>query len=222
MNRLFIIAIAFVLLLFSCGRETPTPTVALSVRVREPDDTPVLGAAVQVDRKIAGRTSAQGVVETTVSGKEGRQISVTATCPEGCVASKVTATVTMRVLRPVGDNRAAPVPLTADLVCTPTEQQFVLVVKTDARTRIPVIAQGRIAGYTDEDGTAQTVIRGAVGEEIEVVLNTESSPELLPQFPSRRLFVPQTPKILVFEQQFKKQKKARRKKRRVQRGPHRI
>ena len=207
----------------ACNRTPTVERARLAITVRDPSGQPVPDATVQVDEKSVGQSDGNGTAETWVSGREGRRIQTAAVCPEGYRSDKsASKTVTFRLMKPVGDKAAASVPLRADLICTPTSQLFVLVVKTDRAEEIPVVAGGRVATRTDSEGAAQTVLGGAIGEELEVVLDTSDYPDLLPQSPSRRLVIPESPRILVFEQSFKTKKKPVRKRRHVQLGPKRI
>ena len=220
MIRICCAALLFVL---ACNRTPTEERARLTITVRDPSGQPVPDATVQVDGKTAGQSNGDGVTETWVVGREGRRIHTKASCPDGYRADKnATETVTLRLLRPVGDKAGATVPLRSDLICTPTSQLFVLVVKTDRSEEIPIVASGRVATRTDSDGAAQTVLGGTIGEELEVVLDTSDYPDLLPQSPSRRLVIPESPRILVFDQEFKTKKKPVRKRRHIQLGPKRI
>jgi hypothetical protein len=88
---------------------------------------------------------------------------------------------------------------------------------------LPVHALGRQVAVTDENGIAEVVLEGVPGEEIEVLLNTSEHPDLRPSMPSRRLVLPTSRQIFIFDQKFKTQK-ARRKRKRQRRylGPRRI
>lgn len=207
----------------SCNREPKVDAVALHISVKDLTGNPLPEIGVDVDNKRVGKTNEDGSLETIVSGREGRHVVVSAHCPEGFKAGpEASSDMTVRLLRPVGNEIGSPIPMDVVLICTPVSQQFALIVKTNQQKEIPIIAGGRPAGKTDLDGVAQTVLHGTIGEEIEVVLDTEDFPELLPKSPSRRIVIPETPQILVFEQDFQASKKGVRKKRRVQMGPKRI
>ena len=216
-------ALASLLLFVGCNRGQKIESVALLVTVSDLSNTPISDVAVSVDKKVSGLTDRSGVVTVPVTGTEGRPISVTARCPEGYRAGKGAETeLTLRILHPLGDAEAPPLPIAANLVCSKVTQQFVLVVRTNQSKELPIVVGGRTAARTDADGVAQTVLTGPIGEEIEVVLDTDDYPTLSPRSPSRRLVIPDTPQILVFDQDFKELKKAKRKKRPGRLGPRRI
>lgn len=207
----------------SCRGKPKAEMVALHVTVSDLMGDPLSDIGVEVDNKEAGKTNETGSLQANLTGKEGRHVAVSARCPEGFLSGReAAANVTLRFLRSIGNETAQPIPLHATLFCTPVSQQFVLIVKTNQQKEIPIIAQGRTAGKTDLDGAAQAVLSGPIGEEIEVVLNTEDFPELSPKSPARRIVIPAMPQILLFEQDFKVPPKGLRKRRSVQLGPKRI
>jgi hypothetical protein len=215
------------------GCETPPPpTVRLEVRVLDAEDGPVAGAAVQVNGSPIGSTDPRGTAVTRLEGPEGRRVSVSATCPDGFASKAPQAeTLIVRFLRPVylsardedGRPPAPFLPLRATKRCYPETQSFVLLVKTDERMSLPVTIHGQVVATTDADGVAQTVVSGAPGQDIEVLIDTSGQPDLRPEMPTRRLKVPETRQILVFEQNFKKiaSKRPRRFRKRIL-GPKRI
>ena len=210
------------LLAISCERTPPVESFQLLIGVRDLSGSPLANTSVTLENKAAGKTDANGNLRTTLHGKEGRRVSVHAQCGAGFrTGEKSSAHVTLRLLHAVGKKSDTPLPLTVDLTCIAVTQQFVLVVKTNQKEKLPIVVDGRAIGQTDADGVAQTVLSGPIGEEIEVVLGTDAYPALSPQSPSRRLVIPDTPQILIFEQDFRSAKPKKRKHRgRV--GPKRI
>jgi hypothetical protein len=215
-------AMAILVSMFGCSSQPKTESVTLQVTVSDLSNTPVEGATVTLDKRRAGKTDADGMLKTIVPGKEGKKITAAVSCPEGYRNGKeATADVTVRVSRPLAKGDGAPLPIFAKLVCVSVTQKFVLVVRTNQSRKIPVSVGGNVIVYTDLDGVAQTVQSGPIGEEIEVVLNTDECPELSPRSPVRRLVIPDTPQILIFEQDFVVPKK-KKKKRPAVLGPRRI
>ena len=174
-------------LCLSCSSSLSTPPTALLVTVRDPSGSPLPDAAVQVDGSPVGSSNSSGIVETRVPGPEGRRVTIAAVCPEGYKNGEESEVrVPVREMRSVSGERETAIPMRESLICIPTSQLFVLVVNTDQEKQLPILARGSVAAHTDSDGVGQTVIGGEIGEEIEIILDTSSHPELLPRSPSRR------------------------------------
>jgi hypothetical protein len=222
---------AWTALVVGCEAPSP-PTVRLDVTVLDVEDRPIAGAAVEVNGSPIGPTDDRGLSTARLKGPEGRQVSVSVTCPDGFDSKDPQPEkLIVRFLKPLqhlasdADGQVAEpfLPLRTTSRCQPQTQSFVLLVKTNDRANLPVTVHGRPVSTTDADGVAQTVIAGSPGQDIEVVLDTSGQPELRPEMPTRRLAVPDTRQIVVFEQNFKKlaPKKPRRSRKRVL-GPKRI
>jgi hypothetical protein len=211
----------------------PPRTVQLIATAVDPEGAPLAGAAVRIDERPVGVTDDLGQVKTRIRGPEGRRVRISADCPPAYTLDRSgPTTLTVRFLKSMISSETAEssasvneafLPLRSELRCDPENQSFVLLVKTNGHAGIPVTVGGRAVSVTDGDGVAQTVVTGPPGQEMEVVLDTSRLTDLRPSMPSRRLMVPKTRQILVFEQSFKKiaEKKKQTKRRRTL-GPRRI
>ncbi len=214
----------FSLIILVCCKSPPLiESVDLNIFVKDLSGEPIPEATVYLKQTSIGKTSKEGKLQTGLSGIEGQQFAVSVDCPDGykTLPSSSSSVVFRKLLKPEGNNMLV-IPLTATLTCSAITQKFVLVVKTDPPLEIPISTQGRVVDKISPEGVAQMLLSGQIGEEIEIVLNTESVPEVVPKSPTRRIVIPQDPQILVFEQSFKIQKKKQRKKPRRQLGPRRI
>jgi len=215
-----------VLAALACASPEAPPQVPLIVQVTDEAQAPVKGARISVDGTVDGETDAKGLRETRLSVPEGRNVSVQAHCPDGYRPQESKPQrVTCRYLHDMDGNRGRYLPLTAHFTCGLAEQSWVLLVKTNAKEGLPVKALGETVAQTDRDGVAQALITGAPGEEMDVVIDTASAPELRPKDPSRRVHVPAKKQILIFEQTFKTDRPRTRRHRRFgmrRLGPRRI
>ncbi len=195
----------------SCGRgagsAAETDPVPLVVLVRDHRRAPLAGAAIEIDGAVVGVTGGDGLLETALSGPDGRRVDVVLSCPEGLIpAGDSRREITVRRMRPVAavDDRLATVETC--FACAPAMREHLLVVRTDGRAGLPVLVNGEAAATTGPSGAAHVVVSRPPGEEIEVVLDTATNENLRPRSPSRRLRLPEEPRLILFDQRFDERK----------------
>lgn len=210
------------LLLLGCVRDKEQPSVPLRVNVFNERKKPVSGVTVFLDGKVWRRTDETGHLQKMLPGPEGRVVGISIQCPQGTVAQGGTKRdLLVRFLRPIdgGEN----VPLSVAFNCFSPTRKSVLLVRTQRPVSLPVHALGRQVAATDDNGIATVVIEGVPGDEIEVLLDTTAHPRLRPAMPSRRLLLPASRQIFVFDQTFETQRSRRKRmRRRRYSGPRRI
>jgi hypothetical protein len=212
-------------LLFGCSKEEFSQTVFLDVIVVDRAEQPVANSIVSIDGQRIGKTSALGQLRTPLGGPAGRVVQVKVECPGGLIPRREDIrTVPIRFFRPIEEKSKGWVPLKSRFKCVSKVSPSVLIVRADKQSNLPIEALGRNLSITDENGVAAAVIKGVPGDEIEIIIDTGSRPELKPTMPSRRLTIPANSQIFVFDQKFEKrsppQKKAPKAKKRS--GPRRI
>jgi hypothetical protein len=211
------------LMLSMCAAEREPVTAPLRVRVLSEDETPLKGARVHVDGRSVGVSDKQGWVKTELAGPGGRRCRVGVACPGDLVPrDRKQKIVSVRYLREIGRGVENLVPIEIGFTCVSPIKKSVLVVSADGRAALPIRALGRQIAITDRQGFAQTVIEGLPGDEIEVVIDTSENPKLRPRMPSRRLRLPGSSQIYIFDQKFILRASERKKGRKAHSGPRRI
>ncbi|MCP4606157.1 MAG: hypothetical protein GY847_37530 [Proteobacteria bacterium] len=220
--------IVFFVLTAIVGSCSPGPVsryVVLVVEVADLSDSPVAGTNVVIDGISMGATDESGRLKARLSGPEGRHVRVQINCPDRWEAQgEEIRDLPIRFLSRLDSPNKALASMDARFRCVQKMRKIVLLVRAENGPKLPVLALGHRIVSTDADGVAQTVLEGAPGDEIEVILDTSFNPELRPAMPSRRLTIPKMSQIVVFDQQFERRqaiKKAKRR-RRKRVGPRRI
>ncbi len=219
-NAFFILSV----IIGACSNDPAPQSVVLIIEVVDHNERPVPGTDVTIDGASIGATDESGHFQTRLSGPEGRRVHVQISCPDRWIAEDgETRDLSVRFLKRLDPRESAMAPMDARFKCVYRTRRIVLLVRTDQVPNLPVFALGAQIAATDAEGVAQAVLEGVPGDEIEVTLNTSENPELRPAMPSRRLTVPKTNQIIVFDQKFEKQQKNKLKRQRRKRGgPRRI
>jgi len=181
--------------------------VHLLVRVTDHRGLPLGGAGVIVDGAPPHATGEDGMVEIALSGPDGRLVDVELECPgDPAPSGNPRQQITLRRLLPVvpGGRRFAAVEI--GFVCVPARREHLLVIRAHGRSGLPVLVNGRAAAETGPSGAAHVVISRSPGEEIEVVIDTSGDGSLRPRSPSRRLRLPEDPRIILFDQRFEERR----------------
>jgi hypothetical protein len=212
-------------ILTACGQVSQPPSVTLNVTVSSPDNHPLSDVSIALDGLHSGKTSDRGNWSSNLSGPDGRRIKISVTCPSGWLPrNENPKEIVVRFMVPIGAPSSTPSPINTRFFCTPAISLSLLVVRTDGRAGMGIRGFGRQIATTNVDGIAQALLEGNPGSEIEITLDTNAYPRLYPQMPSRRLTIPPTSQILIFDQDFNEQPKRRKQKhrRRTKAGPRRL
>jgi hypothetical protein len=188
----------------ACAAE-PAPRLSIDLEIAVDDGAgqPVAGATIGSVGGQPGVTDARGKVALRLDGVLGQVVQLDLQCPTGTRAqAPPAARVVFRRLLELGAGAAAVPRQRVSFTCLPQQRPHLLVVRTDHRADLPVLVTGERTTATDVEGVAQLLLHGDVGDEIEVVIDTSSRPELRPAMPSRRLRLPTTSSFLIFDQRF--------------------
>lgn len=158
-------------------------------------------AKVTVEGRTLGDTDAQGVISTELHGREGQAVRVNVQCPKGYKGAVLPESVRLTKMRGLDDAAASPSTL-VEAICESELRNVVVVVQTKGGNALPVRVGTEPAGVTDAQGNAQILVRlDRDHTGIEVGLDTEARPELLPRNPSRTFSIGQNDAIVVYSEQ---------------------
>jgi hypothetical protein len=216
---------AVLLACWGCSAE-PADRLSIDLEVTVDDGAgqAVAGAAIDAGGEPIGTTDLHGRVAQRLRGAQGQVLPIGLRCPAGLRAREPRSSlVVFRRLLDLGAGAAAIPRQQITFACLPRTRAHLLIVRTDERVGLSVRVTGEAAVTTDAQGVAQLLLRGASGEEVEVVIDTSSQPALRPAMPSRRLRLPSTSSFLIFDQQFSERRPERPRRRRSRTGgPRRI
>lgn len=168
--------------------------------VARADELPLGGVRVSAEGVELGGTDAAGVLEATLTGSTGQQVSLGVECPSGFVAAEEPPRVTLQPLRRLEEGTGAR-SVQIRLACRPLERRGVLLVLAGEED-LPVEVDGREVARTDADGLAHVELGLAPQTSFEVVLRTEHAADLSPRNPPRSFTMPDADEVFVFEQSF--------------------
>ncbi len=190
----------------ACEDPAPPPTFPVTFLAESDPGTPLEGVQIRVAGAEPTATGADGSVRMELSGTEGTQVPVAATCPEGHRPAEALAPIVLRTTFGVG---GAPAPgLRVSISCPPTTRHGVVVVRAGGagsatRAGLPVIIEGREVARTDASGVAHVSLDMAPGQSFRVLLATATvSPTLRPQNPELTFVFPDADEIFAFDERF--------------------
>lgn len=194
-----------------CADDPPDRApVAVAVTVDDGDGAPVRGAEIAADGAGLATTDGSGRALLELPARAERALQLSVACPAGSAPDPPGARWSVPLgLRPLAADTARPRRQQVAFSCRPRARAHLLVVRTDGRVGLPVRITGRPAISTDAVGVALAVLRGAIDEEIEVLIDTSGAPELRPANPNRRLRLPATGRFLIFDQVFSERRSPR-------------
>lgn len=183
-------------------KKLPPEPYRVELRASTSDGAPLPGVEISINGKGAGTTGADGRLLRDVTGAEGTLLRVAAKCPPDSEPQSELPALRLARTKSLGASKSQP--LTAEVRCSPTHRDVVVVVKADRGARLPVLIDGKPVATTDDDGVAHVMLRRAAGEQkVEVSLNTASQAGLKPVSPSRTYDLAGRDAVVVlFEQSF--------------------
>ncbi|HKY34849.1 MAG TPA: hypothetical protein VJN18_02815 [Polyangiaceae bacterium] len=182
-------------------KKLPPEPYRVELRASASDGAPLAGVELSINGKAAGTTGADGRLLRDVTGAEGTLIRVGAKCPAG--SDPQSELPALRLARTKSISPSKSQALTAEVRCSPTHRDVVVVVKAERGSRLPVLIDGKPVATTDDDGTAHVMLRRAAGEgKVEVALDTAAQAGLKPVSPSRTYDLAGRDAVVLFEQSF--------------------
>lgn len=178
----------------------PPQPFQLYVRVESDPGRPVDGAVLSRDGKTIATTGADGRATLSLSGAEGAITDVAVRCPDGLQTP--VKPLSIRLTR-IADKSKAP---EYGIACPPTLRKVVVAIRADNGPNLPVMYLSKSVARTDASGAAHFALDVAPGGQFTVTLNTEESPKLKPQNPSKPFTVGQLDELVLFEQKFEAEK----------------
>ncbi|MEK6609282.1 MAG: hypothetical protein AABZ30_16625, partial [Myxococcota bacterium] len=161
------------------------------------------GLRVTAGGAALGATDASGFLRGAVRGFDGDRVTLALTPPPGLrVAGAAERTATLQVVAPLGGGTPLPQALRLRATLTPLERRYVVLVRTDGRSGLPVRVFDRVLGETDASGVTQLLLRAPPGDEITVSLDTRAQPRLRPANPTRVFRLADRDDAFVFRQDF--------------------
>jgi hypothetical protein len=179
----------------SAQPESDTPAYSLFIAAQTDGDEPLAGVRVSRQGVLLGSTEASGRVQLSLDGAEGDRVPLDIACPEGFVSPAEPVVVGLRHLGP-----GSPAP-TFEVACVPLLHSFVVGLRADQGTHLPVLHLGRPVGHTDALGVAHVLVRAPRQEQVSLTLDTSSRPDLRPQNPTLTFVAPDRDELVLFEQE---------------------
>ena len=166
----------------------PAPKFEIAVTVSSDPGRPMANAVITGASKELGKTGPDGKVVLSLAAREGDSLDLIVTCPAGFQSPPKAISVVFRKL-PDGQRPEYPA------VCPPTERAAVISVHVDVVdpkdqnfiANLPVNYIGKTYTRTDAGGAGHFVVPISPDEQLTVVLDTSSVPELVPKNPTATL-----------------------------------
>jgi hypothetical protein len=186
----------------ACATQKPPPEpYRVELRAAASDGRPLAGVELSINDKVAGTTGVDGRLLRDVTGAEGTLLRIGAKCPPDSEPQSELPSLRLARTKSISASRSQP--LTAEVRCSPTHRDVVVVIKAERGPRLPVLIDGKAVATTDDDGTAHVMLRRAAGEgKVEVALDTASQASLKPVSPSRTYDLAGRDAVVLFEQSF--------------------
>lgn len=164
-----------------CGGNQAPTLYPITLRVVS-DNRPMPGAAILLRDRELGRTDANGAFQMQTPGVEGTTVDLTIRCPDGFTSPAQPVAVVLRSTIALDRaQRGAGIETTAQ--CPPSQRIAAIVVRTPGRGNLPIQHNGREITRTDLQGVAHMIFRVAPRETIQLRINTDGYPQLVPRNP---------------------------------------
>lgn len=202
------IAVVGVLIVASCDDEPVAPPRYPFTFTARADRAPLEGVQIRVNGGVVGATNSEGVLRVDLTGPEGAQVRVEASCPEGHRDAAEPQTHTLRrvqSLDPATSARGIEVPF----ACPPEHRNAVVVVRTHEQGGVPVLVDGREITRTDPSGAAHVHLAMAPGTTFQVLLDTRHNERLRPRSPTQTFTVPDRDDVFLLDQRFEEEQPPR-------------
>ncbi len=172
----------------------PVPQHQIAITVTS-DGQPLTGVRVALEHHSEGVTDANGTALFTHQAPDGTRLKGGLTCPEGFTTSQNEFVVVLTQVRSMQTGKIAPIQ--EALVCTPTERDNVLLVRTGFPD-IGISVDGREVAKTDAYGVAHVLLRRPPAARIGVALDTSAHRYVKPVNPNTTLVAAEQDDVLVY------------------------
>jgi hypothetical protein len=182
---LAVVAVVPVALAVSACDPPPAPKFEIVVSVASDPGRPLANAAITGAGKELGKTGNDGTVTLALAAREGESLDIYVTCPAGFQSPPKPISVVFRKL-PDGKRPEYPA------ACPPTERAAVISVQVDVDdprdigyiANLPVNYLGSTYARTDASGAGHFVVPIGSDDQMTVILDTSSVPEMVPKNPT--------------------------------------
>ncbi len=159
---------------------------------------PLDGLAVKVDDRLVGRTDADGVVDLSLPGPEGRRVTVAVDPPSGFRGATETRSLVLdRLVR--ADGARARIEVATRFA--PLARNYVLLVDV-GEPALPVEIFGVQKGVTNSEGVAMMLVPGVPGDDLQVRVTRGDRRDLLPPALSHTFSLPDHASACVLDGRF--------------------
>jgi hypothetical protein len=200
-------AVVMLALVGGCEEERPPPTFRVTFTAHS-DGDPLAGVRIVADGQELGLTGVDGTLGVTLTGREGQQVTVNATCPAGHRPPEQLPLLTLRTFRPATEQAAAR-GIEMTISCPPAERLAAVVVRAQGGPDLPIVMRGREVARTDEQGVAHLLLKMRPNTTFQLQLDTSEQDKLRPQNPGFTFTLPDTDEIFLVNQRFQEERRRR-------------
>ena len=185
--------------LFALGCTPDTPErFDLRVTALSDEGLPLEGLAVKVDELLAGRTDADGLVDLTLPGPEGRRVTVAVDPPSGFRGATETRSLVLEHLVRADGARAR---IEVATRFAPLARNYVLLVDV-GEPALPIEIFGVQKGVTNSEGVAMMLVPGVPGDDLQVRVTRGGRRDLVPASLSHTFSLPDHASACVLDGRF--------------------
>jgi hypothetical protein len=156
------------------------------------------GLPVKIDDRLVGRTDADGIVDLSLPGPEGRRVTVAVDPPSGFRGATETRSVVLeRLVRADGARTRIEVATRF----APLARNYVLLVDV-GQPALPIEIFGVEKGVTNSEGVAMMLVPGVPGDDLQVRVTRGARRDLLPAALSHTFSLPDHASACVLDGRF--------------------
>jgi hypothetical protein len=191
------VSAALATLLFGCA---PDDGERFDVHVEALSDEgfPLEGLPVKIDDRLVGRTGADGVVDLSLPGPEGRRVTIAVDPPSGFRGATETRSIVLeRLVR--ADGARARIEVATRFA--PLARSYVLLVDV-GEPALPIEIFGVQKGTTNSEGVAMMLVPGVPGDDLQVRVTRGDRRDLVPASLSHIFSLPDHASACVLDGRF--------------------
>jgi len=199
--RIFVFGILANTALAACGDPPPPPAIAVVIRARADNGTPVGNVEIYMGPRLVAQTDIEGRAQLDVRGAEGETFSLQVKCPDGFRSPNAPLPV-----RNFGIGASAPPEY--GVTCHETRHTMVVAVRASDGPNLPVYYLGKEIARTDRSGSAHVSMDMEVHDRVELMLGTsgKENEKIHPQNPAATFEMSDHDDIQLFEMTFTRDK----------------
>lgn len=185
------------MLLFGCA---PDDSERFDVHVEALSDEglPLEGLPVKIDDRLVGRTDADGAVDLSLPGPEGRRVNIAVDPPSGFRGATETRSIVLeRLVR--ADGARARIEVATRFA--PLARSYVLLVDV-GEPALPIEIFGVQKGTTNSEGVAMMLVPGVPGDDLQVRVTRGARRDLVPPSLSHIFSLPDHASACVLDGRF--------------------